>query len=684
MNGKKTVVLMGNPNVGKSTVFNELTGMHTHTGNWTGKTVDALTGTFYYKYNDYTLTDLPGTYSLLAHSQDEEIACDTLFFSRPDVVVCVVDAASLERNLSLVLQVRAITRHLIVLLNMCDAAEHWGITVDDKRLSEMLGVPVVRATARSGRGINCLLEEIHTMATGARPVGDEDPLTFSAPVEMSVRRLQRALKNLPYDFGNTRFAAEALLRDPAFAQRILQHTGIDLHQQYAFETAWLQAQNTLERFDLQGKAGELMLDRFLERAKTIAAFCSKKSVKTQPHKTFMDKILLGKYTSYLATLLILALILWLTIVGSNYPSQWLKTLVDIGEVQLTAWLTAVGAPQAVVGVLCAGVYRVLGWVVSVMLPPMAIFFPLFALAEDVGLLPRFAFQLDPYYARCGACGKQALTMCMGLGCNAVGITGARIIDSPRERLLAIVTNALTPCNGRFPFLIAVITMFFTANSFYGTLILLLFLCVSVGASLLSSLLLSKTLLRGQASSFVLEIPSFKRPQFFRVVGQTLKSKVLFVLGRAVCVAAPAGLLIWVLANVQAGDESLLVHISSFLDPAGRAIGLDGTMLLAFILGFPANEIVLPIALMTYLSSSSLVDYGALDGIRTILVENGWTVTTAVCACVFSMFHFPCSTALWTVYKETKSIKWSAVSFFLPLLLGAVCCAVISGISRLLT
>lgn len=681
MNGKKTVALMGNPNVGKSTVFNELTGMHTHTGNWTGKTVDAITGTFYYKYNDYTLVDLPGTYSLLAHSQDEEIACDTLFFSRPDVVVCVVDAAGLERNLSLVLQVRSITQNLIVLLNMCDAAKRWGIEIDDRRLSEMLGVPVVRATARSGRGINALLEEIHTMATATKPTPLE-PLTFSAPVEMSVRRLQRTLSRYSQKLGNTRFAAEALLRDPSFAQRIQQHVGLDLNAQYDFQSAWQQAQNTLERFGLQEKAGELMLDRFLERAKTIAAFCEKKIAQTQPHKTLADRILLGKYTSYLSTLLILAFILWLTIVGSDYPCQWLKTLVDLGEVRLTDWMTAVGIPSAAVSVVCSGVYRVLGWVVSVMLPPMAIFFPLFALAEDIGLLPRFAFQLDPYYAGCGACGKQALTMCMGLGCNAVGITGARIIDSPRERILAVVTNALTPCNGRFPFLIAVITMFFTANSFYGTLVLLLLLCVSVGASLLSSLVLSKTLLRGQASAFVLEIPSLKRPQFFRVIWQTLKSKVLFVLGRAVCVAAPAGLLIWVLANVQVGSASLLAHISAFLDPAGRFIGLDGTMLLAFILGFPANEIVLPIALMTYLSSSGLVDYGALDSIRAILVDNGWTLTTAVCACVFSMFHFPCSTALWTAYKETKSLKWTALSFFLPLAVGVLCCALIHGISLL--
>ena len=681
MNGKKTVALMGNPNVGKSTVFNELTGMHTHTGNWTGKTVDAVTGSFYYKYNDYTLIDLPGTYSLLAHSKDEEIACDTLFFSRPDVVVCVVDAASLERNLSLVLQVRSITQNLIVLLNMCDAAGRWGISVDEKRLSEMLGVPVVRATARSGRGINALLEEIHTMATGgARPA--LEPLAFCAPIEMSVRRLQRALSRFSDDLGNTRFAAEALLRDPDFAVRIRQHTGVDLQAQYDYQAAMLQAQNTLERFGMQERAGEIMLDRFLEQAKTVAAFCETRIARVQPHKTLADKILLGKYTSYLSALLILALILWLTVVGSNYPSQWLKTLVDLGEVHLTAWLTGAGAPQALVGVLCGGVYRVLGWVVSVMLPPMAIFFPLFALAEDIGLLPRFAFQLDPYYAGCGACGKQALTMCMGLGCNAVGITGARIIDSPRERLLAIVTNALTPCNGRFPFLIAMITMFFTSNSFCGTLLLLLFLCMSVAMSLLSSLILSKTLLRGQASSFVLEIPTLKRPQFFRVVWQTLKSKVLFVLGRAVCVAAPAGLLIWVLANVQSGDKSLLLHISSFLDPAGRLIGLDGTMLLAFILGFPANEIVLPIALMTYLSSSGLVDTGALDSIRQVLVENGWSVTTAVCACVFSMFHFPCSTALWTVYKETKSVKWTAVSFFVPLLCGVVCCGLINAAAHL--
>lgn len=673
----KTVALVGNPNVGKSTVFNELTGMHTHTGNWTGKTVDAIKGKFYYKFNDYEITDLPGTYSLLSRSEDEKIARNHICFEKPDTVVCVVDSTSLERNLNLVLQVAQMTDNMIVVLNLCDAAKKSGIMVNDEKLSEMLGVPVVCATAKSGKGINELLENIHNSVNNKNE-NKSLKIIYSSPIEMAVRKLERELKVIldGKDF-NYRFLAERILQDRDFIDDLENYLKINLKDDYRFSSALIKADEILERFGFTDDIGEMMGNEIIKKAKSIFEFCVKKDFSLDNKKSWADKLLVGKYTSTLSMLVVFAFILWLTIVGSNYPSEMLKQLVDLGEAKITEFLNSVGTPSVIVSLLCSGIYRVLGWVVAVMLPPMAIFFPLFALAEDIGILPRIAFNLDPYFSKCNACGKQALTTCMGFGCNAVGVTGARIIDSPRERLIAIITNSLTPCNGRFPFLIILISMFFVKDSFFGALVLLLFICVSVIYTMFSSFVLSKTVLKGEKSSFVLELPSFRKPKFFTVVWDALKEKVIFVLARAVCVAAPAGLIIWILANIQTNGVSLLNHFANFLNPLGEFLGMDGTMMVAFLLGFPANEIVLPIALMTYLCSNGLVDFSSAESIRMILVDNGWTVTTAICACAFSMFHFPCSTTMLTIYKETKSVKWSAVSFLLPLVLGIFTCALLN-------
>ena len=393
----------------------------------------------------------------------------------------------------------------------------------------------------------------------------------------------------------------------------------------------------------------------------------------------LDKILMGKYTALPSMMVIFAVVLWLTIAGSNYPSDFLRNIFDQFEVWLADGMAQIGIAQPVISLVVNGILRVLLWVVAVMLPPMAIFFPLFALLEDFGVLPRIAFNLDPCFKSCGACGKQALTTCMGYGCNAVGVTGARIIDSPRERKIAIITNSFSPCNGRFPLLIAVTAMFFTKNTLLSALILLAFIASSMAMTLLSSFAMTKTVLKGDASSFVLELPPYRKPQFFKIIWQTIKEKVFFVLLRAVAVAAPAGLVIWILANIKIGNTMLLNEIADFLDPAGRFMGLDGVILLGFILGFPANEIVIPIILMTYLSTGELGDYSSLESLKTILVDNGWTVTTAVCTCVFSMFHFPCSTTLLTIWKETKSVKWTAMSVVVPLIIGIVLCALINMI-----
>ena len=600
----KKVLLMGNPNVGKSTVFNEITGMHQHTGNWTGKTVDSAIGKYYYKYNNYELIDLPGTYSLIASSKEEEVAGNYLLNENYDCVVIVIDATLLQRNLMLFYQIFDITSKVVVLLNLCDEAKKRNIEIDKNILQNLLGVPVIKATARSGKGINELLEEIHLVVTN-----EEDYYT----------------------------------------KRSVDIDKIDT-------------------------------DNILEKAQ----FVSSKAIKTVPSKKekrdeILDKILLGKYTSIPIMLLIFGLILFITIRLSNYPSEFLSDIFSKFEVFLSNKMTDSGISPILISLLVDGMLKVLLWVIAVMLPPIVIFFPLFSLLEDFGILPRFAFNLDSPFEKCNACGKQALTTCMGLGCNAIGVTGARIIDSKRERNIAIITNSLTPCNGRFPFLIAVISIFLAKNSITASLILLSFIVLSVIVTMICSKILSKTALKGKSGSLIFELPKYRVPDFKNVIKSTFRDKILFVLFRAVIVSIPAGLIIWALANIDVNGISLLNILSVKLDAFGKIIGLDGVMLVAFILGLPANEIVLPIALMAYLSTNVMSDYSSIESLSAILISNGWTIKTAICACIFSMFHFPCATTLLTIGKETKSIKYTLLSIITPLLSGIIICTVINAL-----
>ncbi|MCI9223573.1 MAG: ferrous iron transporter B [Oscillospiraceae bacterium] len=600
------VALAGNPNVGKSTLFNALTGLRQHTGNWAGKTVATARGEYSCGGREYQLIDLPGTYSLAAHSQEEAVARDYIESGQADGVVVVCDATCLERNLILVLQVLELTGKVLVCVNLMDEAKRLGIEVDLPALSRRLGVPVVGTAGARQDGLDDLKEAI------ARLVGEDAP---AAQPE----------------------------RPPG--------ERVTLAERYAAQVVRSQAADRLRR------------------------------------QRRLDRLLTSKATGIPLMMLLLGAVVWLTVAGANLPSALLTELFARLGAVLEGWLSA--APEWLRGLLLDGVYRVTAWVVAVMLPPMAIFFPLFTLLEDLGYLPRVAFVMDHAFQKARTCGKQCLTMCMSLGCNACGVTGCRIIDSPRERLIAILTASLVPCNGKFPTLIALITIFFVGGragllaSLEGAALLLGTLALGAAGTLACSRLLSATVLRGAPSSFALELPPFRKPRVGQVIVRSLLDRTLFVLGRAVSVAAPAGALIWVMANVTVGDVSLLARCTGFLDPFARLFGLDGVILMAFLLGWPANEIVLPVMLMAYLAEGSLVEFEDLAALGALLTQHGWTWVTAVCAMLFSLFHWPCSTTCLTIYKETGSVKWTAASVVIPTLLGLGLCFVTAAAARLL-
>ncbi|MCI5536795.1 MAG: ferrous iron transporter B [Clostridiales bacterium] len=596
---RKTIALAGNPNVGKSTIFNSLTGLNQHTGNWPGKTVTTASGTFTYKDTEFTVIDLPGAYSLCSDSPDEKAAADYIASGEADIILIIADASCLERNLLLVRDILCVSDNIVLCVNLMDEAEKKGIRVDIKRLSDILGIPVTASSARSGEGIPELLQMLY----------DYTPC-------LSIT------SGLP-------------------------------------DTSYIYSQCVNLR-------------------------------SSEPHITDrkIDRIVTSKLLGFPIMIMMLIIIFWLTMSGANYPSAALSSLFAWTGEKIRYFLNCISLSPAIVSLIMDGIYTTLTWVISVMLPPMAIFFPLFTILEDSGYLPRIAFNLDNAFKSCGAHGKQALTMCMGFGCNACGVTGCRIIESPRERLIAVLTNCFVPCNGRFPALITLILIFLAPafgafSSVMAGVILTFFIISGIIVTLLVSRILSKTLLKGIPSSFVLELPPYRRPQFRSIIIRSLLDRTLFVLGRAVVVAAPAGAIIWLTANIEAGDTSILNHMTAFLEPFGRAIGVDGVIITAFILGFPANEIVIPVMLMCYMSTGTLTDYTSLSQLHETLSGCGWTIQTAFCVLTLCMFHFPCGTTCLTIKKETGSLRWTALAFIIPTVTGICLCFLLNTLFHII-
>ena len=658
-----TIALLGNPNVGKSTVFNELTGMNQHTGNWPGKTVELAKGHYTHRYRQN---------QMIAHSSEEEVTRSYVCFEPCDVCLVICDATVLERNLNLVLQTMEITDHVVLVLNLMDEAKKKNITIDTEKLAKLLKVRVVEMSARNHEGFEDVKEAIEevgnrvsdTQGAAVRYAKDLEQAIAAVADVMKTRRL------------NTRFTALKLL-DPE-VDSTLFYEDIENQEETRAEVekqiARLKDKDLYERFE------DIVVHALHERAREISEECIIfNNASYQNRDMRIDHVVTSKGWGLVWMVVLLSVIFWITISGANVPSEMLSGMFEDLQVWLHQLFASWSMNPYITSFIVDGVVKTCGWVISVMLPPMAIFFPMFTLLEDFGYLPRIAFNLDGFFQKACTCGKQALTMCMGFGCNAVGVSGARIIDSPRERLIAIITNTFVPCNGRFPTLISIITMFFAGvvaapwNGLLSTLLLTGVIVFGVILTFLTSRFLSKTLLKGVPSSFTLELPPYRRPQFGKVIVRSIFDRTLFVLGRAVSVAIPAGAIIWLLANIQVQDASLLQHISLFLDPFAHLMGLDGVILLAFLLGFPANEIVVPIMIMAYLANGSMTDIGDLAVLKELFVNNGWTWVTAICTLMFSLVHFPCATTLLTIRKETQSWKWTAVSFLLPTVLGILLC-----------
>lgn len=616
-NKKYRLYMLGNPNVGKSTIFNSLTGLKQHTGNWSGKTVDVCFGKYSYNDIEYEVIDLPGTHSVSGCLAEECVTASEMhgneYTYTNSTTAIIADATAMKRSIALALEYLRHPRYkynksAILCINLCDVAQKRGIEINKTLLEKLLGIPVITISARSKKDIT----------------------KFKQAVEQSA---------VKHPTANT--AAQAQNHSQEYAGKSINESANEIYQKCISQS-----------YDLFNSPGYKF-----------------------------DKIITSKIFGIPAMILCLASILWITIKGANYPSELLAELFAYFKPYLSQFLSNTGLPDFATGMLCDGVYGTITWIISVMLPPMAIFFPLFTILEDLGFLPRIAFNLDRCYARTNMSGKQCLTQCMGLGCNAVGVTGARIMPTENQRTISILTNSFMPCNGRFALLITISTIFIsgflpgTKSSFSAMLTVLLLIILSVLITWCVSYILSNTLYKDENAVFSLELPEYRRPEFIKTLTVSLVHRTLVIMGRAVLCSAPMGALIWILANIEVGDISMLTAISQSLNPIGSFFGVDGFILFALILALPANEITLPILIMGYLSNGYMSDISDITTLKAIFENNSWTLLTAINMMLLTLYHSPCITTLMTIYSETHSIKKVIFAIILPCSIGGILCLI---------
>jgi len=704
-NADYIVALAGNPNTGKSTVFNALTGLRQHTGNWTGKTVARSEGSFVFHDKKYKVIDLPGTYSLISSSLEEEIARDFILFGKPDVTVIVADATRLERNLNFVLQTLEISSRAIVCVNLVDEAKKKGIKIDFKTLARELGVPVISTIARDQKGIYELLKEIELISKSPEPIKSRAVRSHPSSLLEPIKNLEEKIKSRDNQFPNARWLATRLLDndksiiDALRKGSILTSVGTKITSHEFVDEILVQAQQL--RIGLPDRFHDQIIEHTQKEAENITnkVVHLEGTKKKFDRDLFLDKIFLNPVFGYPIMFILFALMFWITIAGANVPSGLLFDLL-VGKIH--PMLIEVGStlnlPWWLSGFLFDGMYLATAWVVSVMLPPMAIFFPMFTLLEDFGYLPRVAFNMDNLFNKAGAHGKQVMTMMMGFGCNAAGVVATRIIDSPRERLIAIITNNFAICNGRWPTQILLASIFIGAlvpahlAGFVSAMAVVGVALLGVALTFMVSWGLSKTVLKGQPSVFSLELPPYRTPKFWQTIYTSLIDRTIFVLWRAIIFALPAGAVIWLISNISIGNSPIAEHMVNFLDPFAWFMGLNGIILVAYIVAIPANEIVIPTILMLIVLMSGMENVGSGAGVmfetdsitslESLLKGNGWTLLTAVNLMLFSLIHNPCSTTIFTIYKETQSTKWTLVSTFLPIIMGIVITSVLAFLWRI--
>ena len=589
-----TIALAGNPNVGKSTIFNNLTGMNQHTGNWTGKTVANTTGCFEYRGEQYEIVDIPGTYSIMSHSEEEEIARNYICFGNPDTTIVVVDATSLERNLNLVLQITEITDHIIICVNLLDEAKKKKITINLEALSDILKVPVVGVTARKKKTLNHLLKVIRNVCEGKEEIKQIYQTQYQKEIEEAINRVKEMIcKQYTIEEKLARWISIKVLDgEERILKEIEKQLNIQVMNNMDIDKAKKEALKNLEQEGIhQEEFKERIISKIVKDAEEIGKqVCQFENKDYANRDRKIDKMLTSKKYGIPIMMVFLLLIFWITIVGANYPSQFLFSLFGNIQEKLIEFATYIHCPEWLSNMLILGIYQTLTWVISVMLPPMAIFFPLFTILEDLGYLPRIAFNMDGFFKKACCSGKQMITMCMGFGCNSCGVTGCRIIDSPRERLIAILTNNLVPCNGRFPFLITIATIFIAGTiggigaSIVSTIAVMFVIILGVVMTLVISKILSKTILKGMPSSFVLELPPYRKPQFLKVLVRSIFDRTIFILGRAIAVAGPAGLVIWLFANIRYTRRKLVNDNRKLFRAIGKTYGIRWIYTNCFYIG----------------------------------------------------------------------------------------------------